>query len=123
MSDLAAHAPLAFAAVSGKSLDQCGFDPVLRYYSYELGRAKPDPWLYEIAAAELGRRGVSPQETLYVGNDMRNDVWPAAKAGFRTALFAGDERSLRLREDEAKSELAVDPDAVVTELTQIIQLL
>ncbi|MEQ8837627.1 MAG: HAD family hydrolase, partial [Lacipirellulaceae bacterium] len=66
---------------------------------------------------------ITPAETLYVGNDMRNDIWPAAKVGFKTALFAGDERSLRLREDEPNRDQRPEPDAVVTELDQLPKLL
>jgi len=33
-------------------------------------------------------------KTLYVGNDMLNDIWTATEAGCRTVLFAGDQRSL-----------------------------
>lgn len=115
--------PLAIEATAGQSVDQLGFDPVLRYYSYERLRAKPGRWLYQQAAAELATRGISPPEALYVGNDMRNDVWPAAAVGFRTALFAGDRRSLRQRNDDVRPEGAAEPDAVITQLQQIPDLL
>ena len=55
---------------------------------------------------------------LYVGNDLRNDIWPASLTGCRTALFAGDARSLRLREDDPRYA-SVDPDRIVTALSQI----
>jgi putative hydrolase of the HAD superfamily len=116
--------PLALQALTDRSVDQLGFDSELRYYSYEFGRAKPGAWLYEQAAASLERRGVLARETLYIGNDMRNDVWPAGEAGFRTALFAGDRRSLRLREDDPRSgEAGPIPDAVITRLGQVPCLL
>ena len=51
---------------------------------------------------------------------MRNDIAPAAALGFRTALFAGDRRSLRLREEDA---LGVTPDAIITSLDQIASVL
>ena len=55
---------------------------------------------------------------LYLGNDMLNDIWAAAQVGFRTALFAGDARSLRLRED--REEIGdISPNAVITELKQL----
>jgi putative hydrolase of the HAD superfamily len=56
---------------------------------------------------------------LYVGNDMRNDIVPAASVGFNTALFAGDQRSLRLRESDADCR-NVTPDVIVTDLRQLI---
>ena len=115
--------PIALAAVTGKSVAEHGFDPDLQYYSYEFARAKPSHVMYETAAAALADRGIAASETLFVGNDMRNDIWPAAAVGFRTALFAGDRRSLRMRTDEAESKLAPEADAVVTELVQLAAIL
>ena len=53
-----------------------------------------------------------------VGNDVRNDLLGARAAGLRTALFAGDARSLRLRRDDPRSA-AVCPDLVLTHLSQL----
>ena len=64
--------------------------------------------------------GVSPHAVLYVGNDMLNDMLPAAAAGFQTALFAGDARSLRLRETDPRC-IDVSPDIVLTDLSQLIE--
>ena len=49
---------------------------------------------------------------------MLNDVLPAKQVGFRTALFAGDRRSLRQREDDLRVSKIV-PDLVLTELGQL----
>lgn len=49
---------------------------------------------------------------------MLKDVWPAQAVGFRTALFAGDARSLRKRDEDERIR-GVVPDLVVTELSQI----
>ena len=49
---------------------------------------------------------------------MLKDVWTAAQAGCRTALFAGDERSLRLRKDDPRTQ-GLRPDVVLTELVQL----
>ncbi|MHC4986693.1 MAG: HAD family hydrolase, partial [Planctomycetota bacterium] len=66
--------------------------------------------------------GIEPGQALYVGNDVRNDIAPARSLGMRTALFAGDARSLRLRADDPDCGGA-QPDAVVTALPQILELL
>jgi putative hydrolase of the HAD superfamily len=116
------YTPVVLAALLGGSLTELGFDSRLRFYSYQHRRAKPDTFLYERAAEALGARGIAASETIYVGNDMRNDMLPAQRAGFRTALFAGDARSLRLREDD---DLACDvkPDAIVTSLRDVLRCL
>lgn len=107
-----------FSALLGKSAENWGFDPELQYYSYQHGRAKPGSDLHEMAVRALVRRGVEPGETLYVGNDMLNDVLTAQRVGFRTALFAGDARSLQLRPDEPQLD-GVSPDVVLTSLAEL----
>ncbi|MCL1812348.1 MAG: hypothetical protein FWG29_02365, partial [Treponema sp.] len=52
---------------------------------------------------------------LYIGNDMKNDITGAAGEGFTTALFAGDRRSLRLREDDPACA-GKRPDMVLRDL-------
>jgi len=81
----------------GDSLVNLGIDPWLCVFSYLECRAKPDVHLFEIARDRLLERGIQPDEVLYVGNDVRNDIVPARSCGFLTALFIGDDASLRLR--------------------------
>ncbi|TWT93382.1 Phosphoglycolate phosphatase [Botrimarina colliarenosi] len=113
--------PLAFAPLTGKSLRSWGFAPELSVWSYEHGEAKPGAYLYERCADALAAHGVAADEALFVGNDLRNDVAPAQQTGFRTALFAGDARSLRWRRDD-RSLADVRPDAVVTDLRELLSI-
>jgi putative hydrolase of the HAD superfamily len=53
---------------------------------------------------------------------MLNDIYPARKAGFKTALFAGDQRSLRMRSDDPRCR-DLTPDLVVTDLGQLIAVI
>jgi putative hydrolase of the HAD superfamily len=113
--------PLLFEAFLGESLETLGFSERLCVYSYKEGRAKPSPGLFVKAAGELGRLGLSPREALFLGNDMLNDVWAAGRAGLGTALFAGDRRSLRLREEDPRCE-DVYPDYFVHNLRELCDL-
>lgn len=102
----------------GADLDGLGFHPRLRVFSFEEGEGKPSPRLFSLLAGHAAALGVSPREILHVGNDFHKDVLPARAAGFRTALFAGDSRSVRLGGiDEA--EAVASADAVVTDLAQV----
>jgi putative hydrolase of the HAD superfamily len=103
----------------GTSLDMCGFDPQLTFYSYRFRSAKPSNFMFQLAAEVFSRREILPSSVLYVGNDMRNDILPAKTIGFQTALFAGDQRSLRRRSDDADCRHLV-PDVIVTDLRQLI---
>lgn len=114
--------PVSMSALADASMAQLGFEPEYCVWSYKHLRAKPGRFLYDRIAESLARHGMQPGEVLYVGNDMRNDVAPAALVGFRTALFAGDARSLRLREGDPMVE-KVRPDAVITDLGQILSIL
>jgi putative hydrolase of the HAD superfamily len=108
-----------FPAFLHKSVEASGFEPELQYYSYRYGHAKPGTALYQSAATALADRGIGPTDTLYVGNDMLNDIRPAATAGFRTALFAGDARSFRRRQGDPLVR-GVVPDLIVTDLSAIL---
>jgi putative hydrolase of the HAD superfamily len=112
------YTPLLFPALLDQTVDECGLDPNLQFYSYRHGRAKPGTGLYEMAAHALSKRGIEPCQALYVGNDMLNDIMPADRVGFRTALFAGDARSLRRREDDARVT-DITPTLVITDLDQL----
>ena len=65
------------------------FAPELTLLSYQHGIAKPSPELFQLMAERLAGRGISPAETLYIGNDPQHDILPAAAVGFRTGLFTG----------------------------------
>jgi len=91
----------------------------LQFYSYRTGHAKPGLVLHRMAAEALGRRGIRPADAVYVGNDMLNDVYPAAQLGFRTALFAGDARSLRLHQGDPRLD-GLAPDLVLNDLGELI---
>ncbi|BBO73593.1 hydrolase [Desulfosarcina widdelii] len=114
------YTPIVLAWLFGKELYDSAFDPRLRFYSWQQGCAKPSATLFNRAKAALQSMGIPSESVLYVGNDMRNDIRPATEAGFRTALFAGDRRSLRLRyEDEPFRD--VSPDWIVTHLNQLAE--
>lgn len=114
------YSPLTLEALTEKSLEEMGFNPELLFWSFAEDIAKPSVRFYEIAQSRLSDDfGIPPEEVLFVGNDMLNDVYPAGKAGFKTALFAGDQRSLRLREKDERSQIIV-PDIQITRLGQIL---
>ncbi|MEZ6088914.1 MAG: HAD family hydrolase [Pirellulaceae bacterium] len=94
------------------------FDRDLVYFSYRFGQSKPGTIMFDRLIELLGGRGLSPHEALYVGNDMLNDVATASRLGMRTALFAGDARSLRLREGDERVK-GVRPDVILTHLNQL----
>ena len=112
------YTPLMIAYFCGNRPEGMGFDPSLLIYSYQVGAAKPSPKLFGAAAETLARRGIPPENVLFMGNDILNDIFPARLQGFQTALFAGDKRSLRLREGDPCCP-GVKPDMVITALSQL----
>ena len=97
---------------------QLGFEAELTWYSYRNGRAKPSPALFQKAQQILAGRGIAQECVAFIGNDMRNDIRPAQRAGFQTILFAGDARSLRLRADDPLCK-DLKPDRVIIDLNQL----
>ncbi|HLO60607.1 MAG TPA: HAD family hydrolase [Bacteroidales bacterium] len=97
------------------------FDPDLTVFSYQHMRSKPDLYLFErVKNTCMAKYGIRPEQILFVGNDMFRDIYPASKAGLKTALFAGDRRSLRLRTDKPGMD-SVNADYIITDLLQILK--
>lgn len=108
-----------FSVFFKTDLPSLGFDPDLLFYSFVFGYAKPSSFLFQKAAAALEQKQIAPASVLYIGNDMLNDIYPARNAGFQTALFAGDIRSLRMREEDERCA-GLKPDIIITDLKQLI---
>ena len=111
------YTPLIFEVLTGREIGKNGFKEDLIFYSYKSARAKPSLFMFEKLKEQLyNNYGILGKETLYVGNDMLNDIKTASLSGFRTVLFAGDRRSLRLRKDICQD---IVPDTVITCLDQL----
>lgn len=100
------------------------FNNDLQFFSYKYKKAKPDTFLFDKVVPVLIEKYhiKGPHEILFVGNDLLKDVYPAQKVGIKTALFAGDKRSLRLRKDDHKVK-GVKPDFVITDLKQLFEII
>jgi putative hydrolase of the HAD superfamily len=112
--------------ITGKLNDDenvVNFNTDLQFFSYKFGRAKPDTYLFDKVVPVLSEKyGIKPHEIIFVGNDLLKDVLPAHRVGLKTVLFAGDKRSLRLRQDDHKVN-GIKPDFVITDLMQIFEIL
>ena len=100
-----------------------GFDQELTVFSYKFGKGKPDHTLFEELVPTLKwKYGIIPSEVLFIGNDMLKDIYASKHVGFKAALFAGDRRSLRMRENDKKIN-DVKPDYILTEIKQVLNLI
>lgn len=116
------YTPLLMEALFGREIEALGFFPNLLFWSYREGRSKPSPKLFESALERLSQRGFTePGQILYVGNDVTNDIIPPKKLRMKTALFAGDLRSLRKGEKDPLYSY-LKPDIILTELNQLTSL-
>ncbi len=114
--------PLLFEACFDTSLQDLGFTEELLVYSYKIGEAKPAPSLFRKAFEYLDKHDLNAENCLYVGNDMLNDIFGAGAFGFKTALFAGDTRSLRLRENNRLTDNTI-PTTVIKNIPDIIDII
>jgi FMN phosphatase YigB (HAD superfamily) len=96
--------------------------PDSRILSCELRARKPSETIFRKAVTAMAARGIRPEEILHVGSKLARDIAPARRFGMRTALYAGDKVSL-----DATPELLKDPahrpDALITELPQVMELI
>ncbi len=114
--------PMLFKWLLDADLAALGFDHRLILLSFRFGVAKPSETLFSAATDRLQAMGISPAQAAFIGNDMRNDIVPAHRAGFQTVLFGGDARSLRMRSDDPACR-TVAPDLQITHLSQLVRLL
>jgi putative hydrolase of the HAD superfamily len=84
----------------------------VRLYSCDIGWLKPHPAPFNMALAALN---VKANEAVYVGDRLKVDIEPARRIGFWGVLIRG---SLRL--EHCKD---VMPDAVISELPELVKLL
>lgn len=99
------------------------FEKDLSVFSFRELRAKPDTALFDKFIPTLDAKyNIQPSETIFVGNDMLKDIYTANKAGLKTVLFAGDERSLRLRENDVRVK-GLFPDFIINQLSQLTDIL
>ncbi|MCA2212347.1 HAD family hydrolase [Jidongwangia harbinensis] len=85
--------------------------------SDDWGVAKPDPGFFDAVAKETPYR---PDETLYVGDRLDNDIRPAATAGFRTALILRGPWATIQQDDPEADRLATMRIESLAELTDRI---
>ncbi|MCH8568212.1 MAG: HAD family hydrolase [Balneolales bacterium] len=117
------YTPLIYEAHLESAPDDDLFDVNLCIWSYEEKRCKPSlPFHGQLKMVLDQHFGIQPEQVLYVGNDMLKDIYPAAHFGFRTALFAGDDRSLKWRKDDERCANLL-PDLVITRLDQLVECL
>ncbi|MBM9510881.1 HAD family hydrolase [Desulfogranum marinum] len=122
LSNAQFYTPLLLEMVLEQPLAKAGFDEELLIWSYQEKRGKPAVELFTEMNRRLEHKGIAAEDVLYVGNDMRKDIYPANRAGWQTVLFAGDSRSLRLWPDD----LALSdehPDMVINALSQLVAIL
>ncbi len=82
------------------------FEPVI--ISSDLGFRKPDPRIFERALKKLK---LSPEEVLFVGNDMFRDVYGARELGIRTVFFKSNQGEQR--------PMGAEPDYIIYDFRQL----
>ncbi len=116
------YTPELFPVFLGKNIKELGFNENLSIFSYRTGRGKPDIHLFEMLKKGLSTYGIDASEAVFVGNDMLNDIYAAYSAGLKTALFAGDKRSLRMRSDNPSCR-KLKPDVIFNNLGKFPEIL
>ncbi len=114
------YTPVVLEALTGYTLPDLGFEDELLHWSYQESMKKPGLKFYQNFITKLNKfdSSIAPENVLYIGNDMLKDVYPAAKVGMKTALFAGDKRSLKWRRDDERCK-NLKPDLIITKLAQL----
>jgi FMN phosphatase YigB (HAD superfamily) len=72
------------AALRAEGLERAIFQPALCCFSFENGFSKPNPHAFRMITIRLAALGISPRETLHVGDRIDNDIEPARLQGWHT---------------------------------------
>lgn len=118
------YTPIVLETLTGKSIDELGFDNRLMHWSFEEKMKKPDLAFYKRFLDKLAGTfpDALPNDVLYIGNDMLKDIWPASTLGMKTALFAGDKRSLKWHRNDNRCK-NLEPDVIITDFRQLEEIL
>ena len=98
------------------------FPKSLCFYSYKNFRAKPDSFNFLHLKKKLSKKNISAEQTLFIGNDLLKDILPASQVNFKTALFAGDKRSLNLRKGNQQIQ-SLKPTYILNSLKDIYSII
>ncbi|HEX3147368.1 MAG TPA: HAD hydrolase-like protein [Gemmataceae bacterium] len=108
-----------------KQDESVNFDALIptenRALSFATKARKPSDLLLGAAVEAMGNIDIEPHEILHVGSSLTRDIGPAKKWGMRTALYAGDKNSLEATGEQLKDP-QYRPDALLTDLEQVLQL-
>jgi FMN phosphatase YigB (HAD superfamily) len=81
----------------------------------------PSPSLYEAAVKGLRRAGLSPGQVLHISVRLNDDLVPARRAGFRTALLVADAHCTQVEKADIRDPHK-RPDRLLTALPQVLQI-
>jgi putative hydrolase of the HAD superfamily len=96
-----------------KDLERLGLAQFLKaaVFSSEVGYRKPDARIFRVA---LERVGVEPQEAVFVGDRLHDDVGGAQAVGIR---------AVQTRQFRAEEDPEANPDAVIDHLRELLDVL
>jgi len=89
------------------------FDPRFVFFSFEVGVAKPDDAAFRPAIESLTRENIMPDECVFIGDSLVDDIAPAQHMGFKTVLYA----------PAGTPESSIQPDLVIHNLSQLLEWL
>ncbi|HTI49840.1 MAG TPA: HAD family hydrolase [Planctomycetaceae bacterium] len=89
--------------------------------SYQFGVRQPAETLFRACLANLARHQIASREVLHVASRLKEELVPAKRLGMKTALYAGDNRSLEATAAEI-NDPHLRPDRILTDLKQIRQI-
>lgn len=110
-------APLFFERFFEQNMEDYGIEENACIWSCAPGASTPHPQAYQKSAQWFkDTLQIAPSQILYVGSTLLNDLNHAAEAGFHTALYAGDKRTLP-KTDPHSSEYTITPEIVIADWT------
>lgn len=101
------------------------FTKDISLFSYKLGFSKPNPKVFKIMKTNLKKYSIDMDETLFIGNDILNDIYCGNKSGMQTCLSLNHELKERKNNKTIKNDKKnyKKPTYTIDNLKNIIDIL
>jgi pantothenate kinase-related protein Tda10/FMN phosphatase YigB (HAD superfamily) len=78
------------------------FEKDLCFFSYKIGFSKPNTKIFDLVNKKLSSYNISMNESLFVGNDVFNDIYSGNQSNMQTCLVINPETKYRKNDERLK---------------------
>lgn len=99
------------------------FEKDLCFFSYKIGFSKPNMKIFDLVSKNLKHYNITMDETIFVGNDIFNDIYVGNKSNMKTCLVINPETKYRKNDARIENVSAdkLKPDFIVKDFIELVE--